>query len=406
MNRMNTTLLCASAVVCLSAIAVLNAQPPGGRFNFRAMAENALAEPFVGLTADGTVTEGLYSIERSGASTEAVRTAAEALLASLTGAQRDKASFPVDDSEWRNWANIHLYTRQGVGFDEMNDAQREAAHALLRASLSAKGYDTARDIMRLNHHLAELVENFDEYGEYLYWFTFMGEPSAEEPWGWQLDGHHLIVNYFVLGDQIVMTPTFMGSEPIAAESGTYEGTAIMEDEQRLAAELMASLTPEQRNLAILERDKGRGVNQAEMFRDNVVIPYEGLPVAAMDDGQRARLVELIGAYVGNIRDPHAEIRMTEVTRYLDETYFAWKGGTGPEDAFYYRIHSPVLYIEFDHQGPTALPGPRNVATRNHIHSVVRTPNGNDYGKDLLRQHYEMYANDPAHGHAAPRHPTD
>jgi hypothetical protein len=26
-------------------------------------------------------------------------------------------------------------------------------------------------------------------------------------------------------------------------------------------------------------------------------------------------------------------------------------------------------------------------TREHIHVVVRTPNGNDYGKDLLRQHY-------------------
>jgi hypothetical protein len=25
-------------------------------------------------------------------------------------------------------------------------------------------------------------------------------------------------------------------------------------------------------------------------------------------------------------------------------------------------------------------------TRDHIHTIVRTPNGNDYGKDLLRQH--------------------
>jgi hypothetical protein len=36
----------------------------------------------------------------------------------------------------------------------------------------------------------------------------------------------------------------------------------------------------------------------------------------------------------------------------------------------------------------------------HIHSVVRTPNGNDYGKDLLRQHYEKHRNDPSHGHSA------
>jgi hypothetical protein len=27
----------------------------------------------------------------------------------------------------------------------------------------------------------------------------------------------------------------------------------------------------------------------------------------------------------------------------------------------------------------------------HIHVVVRTPNGNDYGKDLLRLHYQQSA---------------
>jgi len=86
--------------------------------------------------------------------------------------------------------------------------------------------------------------------------------------------------------------------------------------------------------------------------------------------------------------------------HLDRTHFAWKGRVEPDGVFYYRIQSPVIYIEYDHQGPTALAGPRDVATRNHVHSVVRTPNGNDYGKDLLRQHYELYANDPAHGHVA------
>lgn len=400
MKRRPRLCLLTGSAAALFLVAGLLAQPPRGGFNFRDMAGKALAEPFVGLTSDGTVRAGLYPIAETGASTAAVRAAATTLLASFSDEQRARASFPVDDSEWRNWANIHRFERQGVGFGEMSEAQREAAFELLRASLSARGYRTARDIMRLNHHLAELVSNFDEYGEYLYWLTFMGEPSADEPWGWQLDGHHLIINYFVLGDQIVMTPTFMGAEPVAARSGKYEGTAIMDDEQGLALELMLSLSPEQRNVAILERDKGRGVNEAEMFRDNVVVPYAGLPVAAMDEAQRARLVELIDVYVGRLREPHAEIRMAEVEGFLDGTYFAWKGGTGPDAAFYYRIHSPVIYIEFDHQGPTALPGPRNVATRNHIHTVVRTPNGNDYGKDLLRQHYESYAGDPTHGHAA------
>ena len=81
--------------------------------------------------------------------------------------------------------------------------------------------------------------------------------------------------------------------------------------------------------------------------------------------------------------------MDEVKQRLDETWFAWIGGTQPDSTFYYRIQSPVILIEFDHQRPvfTGTPAEKSQPSRQHIHSVVRTPNGNDYGKDLLRQHY-------------------
>jgi len=380
-----------------AAAAAVLAQPAGNPFFDRA--REALAEPFVGMTLGGASPEqGLFRIEPTGVSTEPMRQAALALIAALDDAERERLLFPVDDDEWRNWANVHRFPREGVSLDEMTPEQREAAYALLEASLSAKGYETSRDIMRLNHHLAELVDNFEEYGEHLYWFTIFGEPSATEPWGWQIDGHHLVINYFVLGDQVVMTPTFMGSEPITATSGKYAGTTILEVEQDLAVELMASLDPEQRRQALLSSTKSRGENLAEMFRDNIDVPLEGLPATRLDAAQRERLLALIEAYVGNMDDGHAAVKMDEVRAHLDRTYFAWKGDVGPDAVFYYRIVSPVLYIEFDHQGPTALAGPRNVATRNHIHTVVRTPSGNDYGRDLLRQHYEAYRDDPAHGH--------
>jgi hypothetical protein len=374
------------------------AQPPGGGGPFAERARTALAEPFVGLSAQGRPEAGLFSIAPTGVSTAGVQAAAEALIAMMTAAQRLQLSFPVDDSEWRNWANVHRFPRQGVSVADMSERQRDAAYALLRAGLSAKGYATARDIMRLNHHLAELVANFDEYGEHLYYFTIMGTPSATEPWGWQLDGHHLVVNYFVLGDQVVMTPTFMGSEPVRAESGQYAGTEVMQLQQNAALAFMQSLNDEQRKTAILDPVKGRG-NVAEMLSDNVVIGYQGVPATALDRTQRERLLALINEYVGNMDDGHAAVKMDEVRAHLDRTYFAWKGAVGPDAVFYYRIMSPVVYIEFDHQGPVALDGPRGVATRRHIHSVLRTPNGNDYGKDLLRQHYAAYADDPAHGHA-------
>jgi hypothetical protein len=117
----------------------------------------------------------------------------------------------------------------------------------------------------------------------------------------------------------------------------------------------------------------------------------------MTAAQRTQLLDLVAEHVGNVADGHAKVKMDEVRAHVDRTYFAWIGNTGADDVFYYRIHSPVVLIEFDHQLPVALPGPR-VPGKTHIHSVVRTPNGNDYGKDLLRQHYEKHRGDAAHGH--------
>ena len=98
-------------------------------------------------------------------------------------------------------------------------------------------------------------------------------------------------------------------------------------------------------------------------------------------------------------DGHAKVKMSEVKKHLDATYFSWIGGTAPDSVFYYRIHSPVILIEFDHQLPAGLrqvvSNPK-VPNREHVHAVVRTPNGNDYGKDLLRQHYARHPHPHSH----------
>jgi hypothetical protein len=252
--------------------------------------------------------------------------------------------------------------------------------------------------MRLNETLAELTRRPEEYGEYLYWITVMGTPSATEPWGWQLDGHHLVINYFVLGDQVVMTPTFMGSEPVFAASGKYQGTRILEAHRDKGLALVNALATAQRQTAILEPTKTANRNQTELFRDNVLIPYAGVPGSALNSQQKQLLTELIAEFVGNMSDGHARVKMSEVREHLDATHFAWIGGTDRDSAFYYRVHSPVILIELDHQTPVALAGER-LPSRDHIHTVVRTPNGNDYGKDLLRQHLEQHPHEPGDGHA-------
>jgi hypothetical protein len=209
-----------------------------------------------------------------------------------------------------------------------------------------------------------------------------------------------VINYFVLRDQVVMTPTFMGSEPVHAESGKYAGTRVLQEEQRRGLALMQALSPDQQRKATLQPEKTGNLAQAQAFRDNLVLGYAGIKASDLSEAQRRLLLDLVGEYVGHLAPAHAKLRMEDVRRHLDDTWFGWVGATGPEAVFYYRVHSPVILIEFDHQTPVALGGPR-VPGRNHIHTVVRTPNGNDYGKDLLRQHYEAHKNDPSHGHAEP-----
>jgi Protein of unknown function (DUF3500) len=361
---------------------------------FRKMSEDyekeGLAAPFKGITTSGEVMPGLFEIKPAGVSTEPVRNAALALIGTLNPVQLARTMYPVDDVEWRKWMNQHFYARQGVSFADMTDRQREAAFGLMRASLSSQGFELTRNIMRLNETLAELAEDHDFLGEWLYYIQIYGKPSATDPWGWKLEGHHAIINYFVLGDQVVMTPLFIGSEPVKAPSGKYKGIEILQKEQNDGLEVLKALPDAQRKKAILEFSKTGNNNLTEAFKDNVVIDYAGLRTNELTGPTRQRLRDLIHLYVSNMDEGHTRVKMDEVDRHLDNTWFTWIGGAQPDSVFYYRVQSPVVLIEFDHQRPANL---RKLAadptkpTQQHIHCVVRTPNGNDYGKDLLRQHY-------------------
>jgi hypothetical protein len=352
-----------------------------------------LTEPYRGISA-GAPERNLFPIRATGVSTEPVRRAAQAFLAALTPEQRTRTTYGVDDLEWRKWANQDIYIRQGVSFLDMTEAQREKAFDLIRAGLSARGFTQTRDIMRLNYTLGELNgNNFDRYGDLRYHLTVMGEPSATEPWGWQFDGHHAVINYFILGDQVVMTPLFAGSEPVIARSGKYAGTIVLQEEQKQGLAMLQALNDAQRRQAIVSVSKTGNNNVGEAFKDNQTLDYAGIHAMELTAPQRRQLMDLAALFVSNMRDGHARVRMDDVRRHLDRTYFAWIGGTEPGTVFYYRIHSPVILIEFDHQVPVGLRQLSKTPTQpnpEHIHVVVRTPNGNDYGKDLLRQHYAQH----------------
>ncbi|MFN8861593.1 MAG: DUF3500 domain-containing protein [Gemmatimonadaceae bacterium] len=354
----------------------------------------ALAQPYTGVQLPSGRVPGLFPIRATGVSTKPIVDAATRFLSSLTLTQVLRTQFAVDDPEWRRWSNVDngLYVRQGVSLREMTPAQHRAAMGIMQASLSARGLATSAAIMKTDQTLREINRDSLSYGEDLYFFTIMGTPSTTQPWGWQIDGHHLIINFFVLGDQVVMTPVFMGGEPAITTTGKYAGNRILQEEQDRALAFYRALSPAQRDRATLSREKRSNDIQLQADKDNAVLPYAGVAAAALSTAQQAALLDLVGLFVGNLRDDQARVKMADVRAHLAETHFAWVGGTGDTSVFYYRIHSPVVLIEFDHQRPVGtrpLHDPSK-PTRAHIHTMVRTPNGNDYGKDLLAQHLQRH----------------
>jgi hypothetical protein len=343
----------------------------------------SLQQPFKGLTATGEVEPELFPSRATGASTRPLLAAANDFLASLDAKQRAAVSFPLDSEVWRHWSNIHRNVmRHGLCFAELSDRQLDLAYGIMRVALGTRAYETARNAMRLNEHLAELTGLPDEFGEFFYWISIFGTPSSDAPWGFQIDGHHCNINCFVLGDQMVLTPMLLGSEPVTAISGKYKGTTVLREEEAQGWAFMNSLTPEQRTKATIGYDLPFD-GFASGFKDNVVIPYDGLRVADMTPAQRALLADLIKLYTDRLPAAHAKVRFDEVSQHLGETIFAWIGQFDPVAPFYYRIYSPVIFVEFYHQPGVALPN--TGYNRRHAHALVRTPNGNDYGGVLLRQ---------------------
>jgi hypothetical protein len=162
--------------------------------------------------------------------------------------------------------------------------------------------------------------------------------------------------------------------------------------------MLKALNEAQRGKAILRVSKTGNENLTEAWKDNVVLDHAGVRAGDMNDAQRKQLLDLVRLYVGNMEDGHARVKMDEVRQHFDNTWFAWIGKAEAGGVFYYRIHSPVILIEFDHQVPANLkPYAKdpNAPNPQHIHVVVRTPNGNDYGKDLLRQHYLQHPHNTA-----------
>lgn len=358
------------------------------------------AAPFRGITTAGKAIDNLYGLRDEAAPVEAMVAAATALVALLPSDQRRAMQFPVDSDIWRHWQNTELHVENyGLRLDEMTPGVRDAVMGVLRTSMSGHGYALSRDVMRLNGFLGQIVGGPAVMGEWSYIFCLFGQPSLEAPWGWQLFGHHLVLNCFVIGNQMVLTPAFWGAEPCYADHGPCAGIRLFRDEERAGLALMRSLSDEQQHRAIVAHSmvggdlpKGRrhfadNLHLGGAFQDNRVVPYEGLTADNLSATQRRALTDLVQKYLAPLPPGPFRARMDEFERHLADTHFCWIGGFSEASPFYYRVQSPVIFIEFDHHAGVFLTNEQ--PAKFHVHTIVRTPNGNDYGIDLLRLHYRQ-----------------
>lgn len=375
--------------------------PPVPAYELSAALRN-VSQPYVGVTTDGTPLTGLFKLAGTGASHKGAVDAAQAFLAALSDSERMCTQLPLESDEWRMWTNAFMmWPAKGVRLERIAGAKRDLALAVMRESLSEEGYAAARDCMRLNASLGELIGLYtDTLTEYAYNFLIFGNPSGTDPWGWQLMGHHVDINCVFVGSQLVLAPVFLGAEPSFALDGAFAGTRVLDAETDKGLALRRALTPSQEESfllspTIMSKDlpadlagpfNGRHVGGAG--RDNQVQPYEGIKAGELTDGQRQLLLSLIDVYLARMPGVHADAKRRQVLDYLEETRFCWRGGHDDIAAFYYRIHSPVLWIEYDNHPGIFLDNPE--PERFHIHTIVREPNGNDYGKDLLAQHYARH----------------
>ncbi len=317
--------------------------------------------------------------------------AATAWWNSLGPDEQAKAHFDFADPNRFDW---HFIPRQrkGLAIKDMNSGQRALAQAFLASGLSTRGYMQAEMIMSLDQILKE-IEPGPPKTPYRdpenYSFTLFGTPGDAANWGWRVEGHHLSINFTIVdGKQVVGGPVFFGTNPAEVRDGPRKGLRILAEEEDLGFALVNSLTEAENKVAIIDAKAPKEIITGNERKANPGPPV-GIAYNELTDKQKQDLVELTEMYAHRVRPELAGADLDKIDKSgWDKVHFAWAGALAPGQPHYYRIHGPTFLAEFD-----------SVQGANHIHSVWRNA-ADDFGEDLLKQHYQDHANDPSHGHEA------
>jgi hypothetical protein len=313
-------------------------------------------------------------------------TAAQQLMSSLDATQREKLVFDFrNDEQRKRWSNLPfgLYKREGLRMGDLTQTQRDAVWSVLSAALSKSGYEKVFQIVESDEALKKESSGSRGgpgrsgpgggpgglgFGRDNYFVSFLGNPSATEPWMIQFGGHHLGINITMVGDKGTLAPSHTGAQPATFE---LEGKSVrpLGDEVDKAFSLVNSLNEDQRKQAILGfqmRDLVLGPG-----REGKMIEPEGIKGDKLTEQQRTMLLDLAGEWTGIIQESCSSAKMDEMKKNVNETWFAWSGPTEVGSAAYFRIQGPTVFIEF---APQKMGGDPT----NHIHTILRDPTS-EYG---------------------------
>ncbi|MEM9347517.1 MAG: DUF3500 domain-containing protein [Planctomycetota bacterium] len=300
--------------------------------------------------------------------------AADTLLATLDDKQREQISYAFDDeAQQARWSNLpsHMAERGGLKIGELTRPQQDAVYALIRATLSERGFQEVFDHVHSDTDWLSKERERPNFGRDYFYIAIAGKPSTETPWRWQFGGHHLGANATIAGESITLSPTLTGGQPMHYQAGDRK-VALMADEVEAAHAMLAGLDDAQRKTAVVS-DRRSNLAFGPGAKD-IMPKAEGIRGDALNDEQKQLLVKLIEERVGILNDTHAALAMQRIADTLDETYFGWFGPTEKTEPAMWRVQGPAVIIEFCPQNLGGEP-------HNHIHAMYREP-GNDYGKAI------------------------
>lgn len=319
---------------------------------------------------------------------------ANALLGSLPEEQVEQCTYSFDDTLRLHWTNlpVGLAERPGIRYGDLSDNSRILLHRLLTNMLSSQGYLKATSIMNLDDILNVVIQAALDRGEITeeqyqnmrdfnwsynsYYLSFWGKPGMVDPWGLKFEGHHISINLSVHGDEFAMTPLFLGTDPAEVPYTKYAGLRVLSKEEDYGFRLINSLTPEQKAKATLSQEVPKDIitNPKGPKR---IDDYYGIRAGELGEVQQEYLKFLIREYVFNLEQPKADMEYRKILNAgIENIYFAWIGSYESHNPHYYIINGPTFMIEYDNA----------MSHGNHIHTIWREK-GNDFGEDLLRQHY-------------------